>query len=89
MTPKTTDPPGLVEILTTVASEREARDLARRAIEERVAACVHYFPIRSVYRWRGKVEEDEEYQVTLKTPARDAVIRCGPGIPTTSPRFFG
>lgn len=39
---------------TTVKSVQEAKDLARKAIEDQVAGCVNILPeILSVYRWEG------------------------------------
>ncbi len=57
----------LVEIATTLGDEAAARKMVRSAVEERVAACGSWFPIRSAYRWKGGVEEEAEYHVTLKT----------------------
>jgi periplasmic divalent cation tolerance protein len=52
---------------TTVGSEADAQTLAQRAIEKRLAACVHIDPIRSVYRWQGQVQQDSEWRLTFKT----------------------
>jgi periplasmic divalent cation tolerance protein len=60
----------LVQLLTTLGSREEALDLARAAVEARVAACVQVLgPITSVYRWRGEMEETDEYLCLMKTPA--------------------
>lgn len=55
-------------VVTTVATEAAAQKLARAAIDARLAACVQCLPIRSVYRWKGKVEDSAEVQLLLKTP---------------------
>ena len=61
---------GFVQLLTTVDSEDRALELARAAIDSRVAACVQIVgPIRSVYRWEGRVEDAEEFLCLLKCPA--------------------
>ena len=62
--------PALVEIITTVSTEAQARELARGALEARLAACVSFHPVRSVYRWKGEVCDEEEIQVVLKTDER-------------------
>jgi periplasmic divalent cation tolerance protein len=62
-------PDPLVQLLTTVESREQALDLAHAVIDERAAACVQIIgPITSVYRWKGRVEETEEYLLLLKVP---------------------
>ncbi len=57
----------LVIVSTTVASAAEARKLTGAIIAARLAACVQTLPIRSVYRWRGKVESAPELLLLMKT----------------------
>lgn len=55
-------------VSTTCASAEEAQRLARLLVEERLAACVQTVPqVRSVYRWRGAVEESEEWLLLAKS----------------------
>ena len=55
-------------ILTTAASDSEARRIATALVEQRLAACVNVVPkIQSVYRWQGKVETAEEFLLIIKT----------------------
>src|SRR6266851_547285 len=55
-------------VLTTAGSETEARKIAQTLVERRLAACVNIVPrIHSIYRWKGKVEESEEYLLLIKT----------------------
>jgi periplasmic divalent cation tolerance protein len=55
-------------LLTTVDEREKAEELARRMVEERLAACVTVIPgARSFYRWRGKREEAEEFLLLMKT----------------------
>ena len=56
-------------VSTTLASHADAVALARELIGQRLAACVQFFPIRSVYRWKGQVESASEYLVQAKTRA--------------------
>ncbi len=56
-------------VLVTVPPRR-ARALARALVERRVAACANLVPgVRSVYRWKGAVEEARETLLVLKTTA--------------------
>jgi periplasmic divalent cation tolerance protein len=63
-------------VLTTTDSEAGARELARGAVEARLAACAQISgPVTSVYRWKGAVETAPEWQVLFKTtPARYAAL---------------
>jgi periplasmic divalent cation tolerance protein len=57
-------------VLTTAASEEEARKIARHLVEHHLAACVNIVPqIQSIYRWQGAVEEAREWLLIVKTTA--------------------
>jgi periplasmic divalent cation tolerance protein len=58
-----------VLVFTTVASEEDAARLARELIEARLAACVHIDAVRSVYRWQGKLHDEPEWRLSIKTTA--------------------
>jgi periplasmic divalent cation tolerance protein len=58
----------LVLILTTMPLDDRAEGIARALVEERLAACVNVQPpMTSFYRWNGRVEQDEERQLVIKT----------------------
>ena len=60
-------------VLTTLGADADAATIARTLIDERLAACVNILPpMTSVYRWQGKVEQDREQQIVIKT-AQDRV----------------
>ena len=55
-------------VYTTVGSAEQGRHLAREMVEARLAACVSCLPgWTSFYRWAGKVEEDAEMLLMIKT----------------------
>ncbi len=57
-----------IVVVTTTDSQDEAQKLAGQAIERRLAACVQIVgPLQSVYRWKGKVEQAEEFRCEMKT----------------------
>ncbi len=59
-----------IVVLTTVEDKGEAENIAKKAVEARLAACVQiYGPITSIYRWKGRVEEAEEWVCLFKTKA--------------------
>jgi periplasmic divalent cation tolerance protein len=54
-------------VLVTAGSEAEADRLAHHLVEARLAACVSLLPVRSLYRWRGQVQREAEWQLVIKT----------------------
>lgn len=57
-----------VRLALVTAPAPEAAELARRLVEDRLAACATLFPgATSVYRWEGTVEEAQETVILLKT----------------------
>jgi periplasmic divalent cation tolerance protein len=61
---------GKIVAFSTCASEQEAGLIARRLLEKRVAACVSIVgPVRSLYHWRGAVQDDAEFLLIIKSSA--------------------
>ncbi len=59
---------GAIVLLCTTPTSEVARELARRLVEARAAACVNVIgPIRSIYRWEGAIHDEEEHQLVVKT----------------------
>ena len=59
-----------VLVLTNVPERAVAERLAEMLVERRLAACVNILaPCRSVYRWKGAVQHDEEHPMLVKTTA--------------------
>lgn len=57
-----------VVVMTTVGGSFDAPELARVLVEQRLAACVNIVErIRSIYRWQGKVEDEVEQLLIIKT----------------------
>jgi periplasmic divalent cation tolerance protein len=49
------------------ADEAEADKLMEHLLKERLVACVNYFPVKSKYWWKGKLETDTEVAMLAKT----------------------
>ena len=57
-----------VIVLTTLPAAFDAASLAKDLVERGLAACVNVLPpMQSVYRWDGKVHQDAEQQLLMKT----------------------
>ncbi len=55
-------------VFITVSKEDEAAKIARDIVISRLAACVNVIKgMRSIYRWKGKVEDEEEVLMIVKT----------------------
>ncbi len=61
-----------VLVYSTAGDKEEAKRIARKLVEEGLAACVNVWPIESVYEWEGEIEEDEEVALLVKTTAEKA-----------------
>ena len=57
-----------IVVLSTCASSEEAERIARTLVEKKLAACVNILPaVRSIYRWKGAIEDDQETLLLIKT----------------------
>ena len=63
---------GLVLLYVPCGSEDEALGLARALVEARLITCANLHPIRSVYRWEGRVVDEAEVVLLAKTTADQA-----------------
>ena len=55
-------------VLTTAGSVDQARRIAEGLVDRKLAACVNIVPrVVSIYRWKGKTEEAEEWLLWIKT----------------------
>ncbi|MCI0661355.1 MAG: divalent-cation tolerance protein CutA [Acidobacteria bacterium] len=57
-------------VLTTVESVEDGERLACLLVEGELAACVQVLPpMKSIYRWEGKIEHSREVLLLIKTTA--------------------
>ena len=55
-------------ICTTIDTKNNANKLAKKLIENNLAACVNIVPIdNSIYNWDGKIQSQPEFQLIIKT----------------------
>ncbi len=53
--------------MVSCGSEQEARKIAGQLVREHVAACVNIAEIDSIFEWRGKLENQAERLLVIKT----------------------
>ena len=57
-----------IVVFVTTPSEEEANRISRSLVEEGLVACASVLPrVRSIFRWEGKVTEEQESLIVLKT----------------------
>jgi len=54
-------------VITTCGEKETAKSIAKLLVEKRLAACVQMLPIESVYLWEGKICDDNEIALLIKT----------------------
>ncbi len=78
-------PDSFIQVVTTVGDAQVAQQIATALVEQRLAACVQTVgPVTSTYRWQGKIETAQEWQLVIKSHARvfpalrDAIAQLHP-----------
>jgi periplasmic divalent cation tolerance protein len=57
-----------IVVFSTCGYALEAEQLARKLIDERLAACVTVIsPVRSFYRWKGEIADAAEWLLMIKS----------------------
>ena len=60
--------PDPIVVLVTCGSEEEALKIANALVDDHLAACVNLVaPVRSIYRWEGKIWDEKEWLLIIKT----------------------
>ena len=64
-------------ILTTAASEENAKEMAAKLVESGLAACVQISaPGISIYRWDGALQQEQEFYLSIKTTPESSAALC-------------
>ncbi len=58
--------------MSTFPSEESVADVGGKVVASRLCACVNFTKIRSIYSWRGKIEDQQEFIALFKTTAKSA-----------------
>ena len=57
----------MIFIYTTCKDVEQAKELGRKIIKARVAACVSVLPVETMYFWKDEFKEDQEALLIIKT----------------------
>ena len=57
----------LLLLITTTPNQLLAEQIATELIERKLAACVSIKEIKSIYKWHGNIEENKEFEITIKS----------------------
>jgi len=79
-------------LLTTVPSRDDAARIANLLLDEKLAACVQLLPIESFYVWDGKMQNEAELLLLIKTRTalfEDAIARIKTVHPYSVPQIVG
>ena len=57
----------MITIYTTTSTKEEAKKIAIALVKKKIIACANIFPIESVYEWKGKLNDESEFAVIMKT----------------------
>ena len=57
----------LLVLITTVPNQLLAEQIAKELIKAKLAACVSLKEIKSIYKWKGNIEENKEIEITIKS----------------------
>ena len=60
-----------VVIVSTFPSKQSVTRIANKLVKKKLAACVNITKISSVYTWKGKVENQNEYLAFFKTTKKN------------------
>ena len=57
----------MIVIYITCKDDKEAIKISKALLKKRLIACANLFPIKSVYRWHGRIKEENEVMLIVKT----------------------
>ena len=62
-----------VIIVSTFPSKQSVTNIANQIVKKKLAACVNITKISSVYSWKGKIENKDEYLALFKTTKKNQI----------------
>ncbi len=59
-----------IVLVSTYPDKKSISQIAHVVVEQKLAACVNYTKINSIYSWKGKIEDAEEFLALFKTTSK-------------------
>ncbi len=56
-----------ITVYTTAPDEKTAEALSKAIIEESLGKCCNFWPVRTIYSWKGEIKNDTEHVIFIKT----------------------
>ena len=63
-----------VIIVSTFPSKQSVNSIADLLVKKKLAACVNIIKISSIYTWKGKIENQNEYLALFKTTKKNQSV---------------
>lgn len=57
----------MILVYITNPSKNEARNIAKHLLEKKLVVCANIYASESLYRWKGKIADENEYTIIAKT----------------------
>lgn len=57
----------MILVYITCKDKKEAIKIASKLLEKKMIACANIFPITSVFKWKGKIQNTKEFVLLVKT----------------------
>lgn len=58
-------------IYITCRDEKEAVKISKHLLNKKLIACSNMHPIRSMYRWHEKIQDEKEFAIIAKTKEKN------------------
>lgn len=59
-------------VYITCKNSREAENISKHLLKKRLIACANLLPIRSIYRWKGKLVDGKEVALIAKSKKQNS-----------------
>ncbi len=57
----------MILVYVTCKDVEEAKNISQTLLEKHLIACANFFPVNSMYSWKGSINNDSEFVLILKT----------------------